>query len=320
MKTEINITDTPQDLDRYTSAQDLRQFYKRKGMDGLELMPCMKAELPEGLEPQDIVGIHLRYFPCWLEFWRGNTQALEMEYGNRETWEIYYGGSDREAFLKGWRDQLDLAQRTGAQYVVFHVAECTLQECITYRPLHSDLEVCLAAAEVINALLDGRDYSFYFLLENLWWSGLNLLDNGPTQALLDAIHYEKKGIMLDTGHLLNTNLNLSTQAEGLAYIHDILDRMGDLTRYIKGIHLNQSLSGAYVKKVLSAPPILGGTYWQKLSAMYPHIGSIDYHAPFTAPGLSRLIRRIDPEFLTYELISASREQHEQLLQEQLRAL
>lgn len=320
MKIEINMTDTEMDLNRFSSREDLRQFFLEKNIDGLELMPCGKPELPGIIEPEDVVGIHLRYFPCWLEFWRGNEKALAEEFGNREVWAMNYGGTTREDFLKQFRAQLELAQRIGAKYVVFHVSECTLNECVTYKPLHSDMEVVEAAAEVINALLDGKNYDFCFLVENLWWSGLNLMDNAVTKALMDRIHYPQKGIMLDTGHLLHTSLEIKSQEDGVPYIHQVLDRMEELTRYIKGIHLNQSISSDYVKTVIAAPKTLKGTYWERLSSLYPHIGKIDYHEPFTADGVAALIRRIAPEFVTIELITSDRQQHEDRLNAQMKAL
>ena len=320
MNIEINMTDTDMDLDRFSSREDLRSFYLDKGIDGLELMPCMASRLPRDLQPEDVIGLHLRYYPCWVEFWRGNEQALLQEYGDRDTWAAYYGGTTREEFLRPFREQLEMAKAIGARYVVFHVSECTLEECLTYRPLHTDLEVVEAAAEVINELLDGRDYDFWFLTENLWWSGLNLMDNRVTQALMDGIHYPKKGIMLDTGHLIHTNLDINTQEEGVSYIHRVLDRMGPLTDYIQGIHLNQSISSQYVKKVIADPPELKGSYWEKLKSMYPHISAIDYHEPFTADGTAALIRRIRPKFVTIELITRDRQQHEQRLNAQMKAL
>ena len=320
MKITMNFTATTQDLDRYADAADLRQFFQGKEIDGLELMLCGSRELPQGMKNEDVVGIHLRYFPSWLDFWKGNREALQKEYGDEETWSMYYGGTSREAFLTEWRKELETAHKIGAKYVVFHVAECTLEECLTYHPRHSDMEVCQAACEIINELMDGTPYRFYFLVENLWWSGLNLLDNQVTKALMDGIHYAKKGIMLDTGHLLNTNQELKTQEEGTAYIAQVLDHMGNLTHYIKGIHLNQSLSGEYVKSVIANPPTFTGTYWDKLSKIYPHIYHIDYHEPFTAPGVAPLIRRVCPEFLTLELITTDRGHHEAALNAQLEAL
>ena len=320
MKITMNITATSQDLDRYADGEDLRQFYQEKDLDGLELMPCGCLELPSGLTSGDVVGIHLRYSPCWVDFWNGNREALQKEYGDEDTWTMYYGGKTRDAFLEPWRQELEYAHRIGAKYVVFHVAECTLEECLTYHPRHSDMEVCQAACEMINALMDNTPYQFCFLVENLWWSGLNLMDNAVTKALMDGIHYQNKGIMLDTGHLLNTNRELKTQEEGVQYIGSVLDQMGDLSHYIRGIHLNQSLSGGYVKSVIADPPQLSGTYWERLQKIYPHIYHIDYHEPFIAPGVPPLIRRIHPDFLTLELITSDRAQHDAALNAQIEAL
>ena len=94
--------------------------------------------------------------------------------------------------------------------------------------------------------LDGETGTFEFLMENQWWPGFTMTDPDQTAYLLDAVRYPRKGIMLDTGHLLNTNPDLHSEGEGVAYIHSILDAHGDLCRYIRGFHFNLSLSGDYV--------------------------------------------------------------------------
>ena len=320
MKVTINMTDTDMDLDRYAGPEDLRSFLKANRLDGLEFMPCMGTVLPEGWKKEDVVGIHLMYYHCWLDFWKGNAEALDREYGTRENWQMFYNGGTREGFLEIWRKQLKLAHEIGAKYVVFHVAECSLEECLTYEPRHTDREVCQAACEIINQLLDGTNYNFYFLVENLWWSGLNLRDNDVTRQMLEGIRYPHKGIMLDTGHLLNTNLELRTQEEGVRYIHQVLDYMGELTHYIKGIHLNMSLSGAYVKDVIAHPPVLTGDYWKRLSDLCPHIYTIDHHEPFTADTVGTILQRLGPEFVTFEYITQTREQHGAFLREQWKIL
>jgi hypothetical protein len=44
------------------------------------------------------------------------------------------------------------------------------------------------------------------------------------------VHDEKKGLILDTGHLLHTNLDLKNQEEGLRYINRMLDEHKDLLK------------------------------------------------------------------------------------------
>lgn len=320
MKVTINITDTDMDLNRYAGPEDLQSFLRENRLDGLEFMPCMGTVLPEGWKDEDVVGVHLMYYHCWLDFWLGNTDALDREYGTRENWQMFYNGGTREGFLEVWRKQLKLAQEIGAEYVVFHVSECSLEECLTYEPKHTDRQVCQAACEIINELLEGEDYNFCFLVENLWWSGMNLMDNAVTKELLEGIRYPNKGIMLDTGHLLNTNPELKTQEEGVEYVHQILNRMGELTHYIKGIHLNMSLSGEYVRKTVLNPPVLTGDYWKRLSDLCPHIYTIDHHEPFTASNVGSILKRLEPQFVTFEYITQSREQHREFLRRQWQAL
>ena len=316
----MNITAWEPELAPYESREDLKRFYRDLGYDGLELMLCGTPEVPEKLPREDLIGLHLRYYHSWVDFWKEDRQALLREFGEEALWQQYFGGATRQEFLDGFRMDLDTAQALGVKYVVFHIAECTLEESLTYRFVHTDEEVCDAAVEVINTLLDGKDYDFHFLVENLWWSGLTLTRPEITRRVMDGIHYPKKGILLDTGHLLHTNNDLRTQAEAVDYIGQILDRNGDLCRWIKGMHLNQSLSGAYVQEALKHPMELTGDYWQRLTQIFPHIQKIDYHQPFTDPGVAALIRRIRPEFVTVELLPKDLQQRRDWLRLQMEAL
>ena len=314
------MTAVDSDMNRFADREHLRHFYKDKGIDGIELMMCGVKDIPDKITQEDIQGLHLGFFPSWYNFWIGNKKALDEEFGDRQTWITYYGGENPQDMLKGWEAELELAKHLGVKYVVFHVSESSLEECVTYRWKHSDQEICDKACEIINCLLDGKDYDFYFLAENLWWSGLNLTDPSVTRRLMEGIHYPKKGIMLDTGHLLHTNNSLRTQSEGVQYIHSVLNQHGDLCRYIKGIHLNQTMSGEYVRDFLKNPIQLTGNHRQQLSQVYPHIFKIDSHLPFTAEGAAELICRIAPKFLTYELITSSLQEHEEKLLAQLKAI
>ena len=126
--------------------------------------------------------------------------------------------------------------------------------------------------------------------------------------------------MLDIGHLMHTNTALQSQEEGIEYINSVLDAHGDLCSYIKGVHLHQSLSGAYVGGLIQNPTKLEGTYYERLCQAYYHILNIDTHRPFTGKGIRELIDRIDPDYLTYEFMSRGREEHEGFLSLQNAAL
>lgn len=294
MKFQMNFTTSYDDVIRFGSAEELQQFYTEHGCTGLEVMPLgystkdapdvyLSAEECPLIRPEMVTGVHCCCSGDWI-------------------------ASDRQKLIEGYRRDLDYATRMGAEYVVFHVVQVDDEEGITYKLKHTDREVIEEAADFINELLDGQKYDFWFLMENLWWPGLTFLHPEDTQILLDRVHYEKKGFMLDTGHFLHTNLDLETQEEGVTYIQKMLDAHRNMISYIKGIHLQQSLTGDYVKKWLQSVHELPKDPMERFCKVYEHIFQIDRHEPFTAEGVEDLVRRIDPLYVTYEYITRSREE------------
>ena len=293
------------------------------GCGGVEALwggEALSTEIPAGL----CVGYHLTFWPDWLDFWRGDRDALRRKFGSEAAWRAFYGGAEgRDTLLALYRADLERAQALGALYVVFHVSDVSLEEGYTYRWLHTHREVLDAGAEAANLLLEGLAPKLLFLVENQWWPGFTFTDPAQTRRLLDAISYPNKGIMLDTGHLLNTGLCLNSQAEGAAYLHRMLDEHGALCRYIRGVHLHQSLSGAYVRAHTGAPPRHWrdeADYLKKFSESYAHILRIDTHSPWDDPEIAAVIRRIGPDYLVHELSAASRAEREERVAVQRRAL
>lgn len=320
MKTMINMTTSTHDTDRYNDINDLRAFYKDRNLDGLELM-LFGLEVPDKIPAEDIIGVHLSYYTHWVDFWRGNTDGLINEYGSLDKAYERFGGSDRSVIVDKFITELDNAQRLNAEYVVFHVGDVTLESTFTYKHAYTDAEVIESTCELINEILKDRDYSFYFLVENLWWAGFSFTSYDTTKMLLNGINYGKKGIMLDTGHLLHTNRSLRMQDEAVDYIHDMLDLHGDLCSYIKGIHLNQTLSGEYVESVLNSPlPKLSDDMRERYRQAVSHVYKIDNHQSFTTAKIRTVIDRIKPLFLTHELITNDLQEHIEHLDMQLAAL
>ena len=315
-----NITNSNVDTDRYRDAEDVRAFCRMHCLDGLELMPVGGSFelscIPESL----VVGIHLPFYTNWYDFWVGDEAALMDEYQSMEVVRSVYGGDQPSALLDALRKHLDFAQKLRAKYVVFHVSNVTLPECMSYRFKHTDAEICRAAAEFINRLLDGRNDSFVFLVENLWWPGLTMTRPEVTRELMESIHTPRKGIMLDTGHMMHTNHSLRTQNEALEYIHRQLDAHGSMCDWIRGIHLHQSLSGSYVREAVKRDVQWKDTYWERRWQSTEHVLKIDRHEPFDTPNVRALIERIAPAYLTHEFITNDRGQHDAYLQTQNRAV
>lgn len=307
MKVTMNFSLSYDDMIRFSSAEELRDFYRNAGCDGLEVMP-LEPDMRLLVLPDMAVGIHLCCPSDWMRM-------------------------DREQLLAHYRQNLETARTLGAEYVVFHVTQVSPLESFTYVPEHTDEEVILATADLVNELLSEQEPSFWFLMENLWWPGLNFRRPEMTYLLLESIHYQKKGLMLDTGHFLHTNHKLRTQEEALLSLNQMLDeheayfhsaRTGadgeDFLAWIHGIHLQQSLTGAYVEDCLTHPHILSDDPMEQMNQLFTHIFAIDKHQPFTAPGVRELVERIQPEYVTLEYITESREQLAEYLSQGMAAL
>lgn len=294
MKITMNFSVSEDDIRRYLDSADLQAFYQQFALSGLEVMPIDHDEA-QLLKPDMITGVHLCCYTDWIDL-------------------------DQDMLLQHYRKNLDYAKKMGAEYVVFHVTQVSYAESLIYVMKHTNEEIVDAAANFINRLLDGKDYDFYFLMENLWWPGLTFEDPAITKRLLDQVHYSKKGLMLDTGHFMNTNTELKTAEDAIVYLNQMLDAHQVLLPAIKGIHLNQSLSGAYVKDY-RAHMLTPSVYPKELTTQaFLHIFHIDLHQPFVADGVHDLVKRIDPLYVTLEYISRNREEHTRMLRQGVNAL
>lgn len=315
----MNMTDCRWDEERFQNGQSVAKFLQRHNLDGLELMHLPGGE-PSFFQTENVKGLHLRNWYDWVDLWNGNLGNLLREYETLDQIREIYGGLGRDRILKPLQTDLELARRLHVSYVVFHVCDVKNTEFFTNRLLHTDEEVVDAAAELINELLDGKPFEFEFLMENLWWPGLTMTRPEITERLLEQVHYPRKGIMLDTGHLMHTNLELSTEEEAIDYVLEQIEEHGKLTAYIRGIHLNQSLTGSYVKEFLSHKDEMPASHRERDAACYEHVFRIDPHLPFTSHRALELVEAVQPEYLTYEFISSSREELEEKIRQQNRTL
>ncbi len=315
MKCIMNISTHGSDLERYESREILRAYYRSFGLDGLEVLEA-GADEKAILAPEDVIGVHLKYYPCWYCLWSGDEQTLLEEFGSRDEAERQFGGKGREAILSGFRKNLEFARNYRPSYVVFHVSDVLMAEAVTRSFRYTDEEIIDAAAEILNCIFT-KDEGFELLAENLWWPGLTMLKPELTYRLLEKIRYPRKGIMLDVGHLLHTHTGLRTQAEGASYIRRVMEQYDDRS-IIRGVHFHQTLSGAYVEEQKKNPPKLSGSYYDRLCALAGYVYQVDSHKPFTGPEARELISWLNPEYLVYELLTAGRKEHERYMEELVR--
>ncbi len=282
----------------------LQGFCAKHHLDGVELLIYDDKGYKDNYI-DTAIGVHLQYWPIWLDFWRGEQQQvlfpIEREYGIQE--------KSREEWLQKVRANIAVSAKVQPKYMVWHVSHSSLTETYTLDYHYTDEQVVDATIEVFREVADAIPKGTYLLFENLWHSGLKLTNPSIVDRLLNraSAYYDKVGLMLDTGHLMNTNMNLQNEEQGVQYILNTVRALGSNAKAIKGMHLNCSLSGAY-QKTLGHPP----TQWD-MNAHMVHITSIDQHKPFKQADLRPLIDAIQPLYVTHELNYASIAELDELL-------
>ena len=126
---------------------------------------------------------------------------------------------------------------------------------------------------------------------------------------------------------MNTSCELVTPEDAVAYVHAMLDEheKEGMLDWIKGIHLQMSLSGDYVKKQrkeweenpLNFEEI---PFYELFSLAYNHACKIDLHVPFVGEGVKVLVERIDPNYVTFEFQPPTREEYEEYAEIQSKVL
>ncbi len=298
------------------NSQQLHAFLSRHNLDGLEMMFCAPWDA-QFHKPEWMQGCHLRFWPWWLDFWRGDQEALLRLFGSQGNINECYGGSTREAWLEIYRENIRAASKAGVKYLVLHVSHARTAELFSWKFSATSREVIEATIEVVNELTPAIPQDVTLLFENLWWPGLTLTDKGLTAMLLDSVDHRNIGIMLDTGHLMNTNPDLRTEAAGAEYVINTLESLGSYAQYVKGIHLHKSLSGKYLKA--SQTSSKHNTAYN-MDEVMNHVLKIDEHRPFTTSAARSIVDYLQPEFLVHEFMYKDLAEWEQKLDQQQRAL
>lgn len=318
MRQLMNITGYSDDVDRYESAEDLENSLRSYGLDGVELLDSGEPNLPI-FRPERVYGVHLPCYSTWMPLWTGDKERLVAEFGSEEAYRAFYGGDTREALVDALGRSLELAGRWNPEYLVLHLSECSMADSMLRHHTYSDEAVTDAMIDLVNETLDRIPGTPWLLFENLWYDGLTMERPEIVERLLRGVRYPKAGIMLDLGHLMHTNLDLRSSEEAVDYFHEILDRYNDLSM-IRGIHLHQAISGEFSRKLMTTWKPIEGDYYQRMGEVMGNIFQIDAHQPFLSPRIGEILERIDPDYLTIELISRNRQEHETMLRQQRQVL
>ena len=279
----------------YDREEDIEKTLRKLHLDGIENL--IYGTEP-ALHPTDRItlGCHLAYWPDWMDFYLGKKDFYEKDFPTKQSLMDTFGGITVEDWIEKIRRNIRAALAEKPAYLVWHVADCSVEEIWTRRFRYSSREVLKAAAEVYSAVADEVPQTVQVLFENIFWPGLYTLEPEDVDYFFSCLPGKNVGIMLDTGHLMNTNWGIRTETDGADYVCSIVNRLGSMKDLIKGIHLSCSISGNYQRTHVGPPPaeitpeIIGH-----------HIISIDQHRPFTTDAAKRIVDTVEPEFLTHEL-------------------
>ena len=207
----------------YDREEDIEKTLRKLHLDGIENL--IYGTEP-ALHPADRItlGCHLAYWPDWMDFYLGKKEFYEKDFPTKQSLIDTFGGTTVEDWIEKIRRNIRAALAEKPEYLVWHVAHCSLDEIWTRRFRYSSHDVLKAAAEVYGAVAEEVPPSVTVLFENIFWPGLYTLEPEEMDYFFSLLPGKNTGIMLDTGHLMNTNPCLATEVIG-----NSLRRFGDFS-------------------------------------------------------------------------------------------
>lgn len=309
MKKLFHLSTTPKQLQMFEEDwEDIKDFVSKNHMDGIELGLTIDYDL-EKIPKEIVTGVHLSFYPMWLDFWKGNEDKLAQQFTSKGELCAYYKGESPECLVESYKKQYERAKALGAKYMVFHVSHVLPEDSFTWQFDYTDQEVMEATIELVNTAFPNEEEGPLLLFENLWWPGLNYKDAKLTKWFIDKVQYPNKGYLVDVSHLILNNGEIGTEKQAYDYIKETIEALGETKQWIKGIHLNKTLPKYYMQRDHS---YLLQRYQetkdskQKLALLKKHINALDGHVPFDHPMAKKIVDLIQPLYCVYETAPTSR--------------
>jgi len=270
--------------------------FLHSGADGIELLT---GYCPVDPSFKDYVrGVHLPYATDWYSSWSGDPDMTGVP--DEDIIFVYYG-RNRADILNNLVSAIGHASSLEPEYAVLHGGSVTLDEVFEERRRRYDTDVIDALAEILNSVVSrfkGGRPPFTILFENLWWSGIRLLDDSEMKRLERKLEFDDWGFCLDTGHMMNAAGTRDSEGDAILSLMDIFrDYSDDLKERIVTMHLHLSTSC----ELPAVPDISMMTQNEKLTAAYERVSRMDQHRPFTMRECTALVNEIRPSFVTHEI-------------------
>ena len=159
----------------YDREEDITKIIKDLKLEGIENL-VYGEEPAKHPVPSLTVGCHLAYWPDWMNFYLGRSDLYKKDFPTEKSLIDYFGGTTVEAWERRIRNNIRAALAEKPAYLVWHVADCSVEEIWTRRFRYSSREVLKAAAEVYSAVADEVPQTVQALFENIFWPGLYTLE------------------------------------------------------------------------------------------------------------------------------------------------
>ena len=325
----INFSVYSEDTVRFNHDWQAVAAYTR-GLPKIAGVELLLGYEPPPLVPEGLVkAVHLPFWVTWLDVWHDKPDALARYFPDVEAEHLIYycGGSDPAALINTQRHLWLNAATLQPDYAVLHVSHVEVAHAFTRQYTYSNVDIIDAMADLLNATaatFDQGEPPVRLYLENLWWPGLTFTDGEAARRLAARLNFENWAFVLDTGHLMNNNPNLTSESQAIDYVLATVNRLPSTVRNrIEGLHLHFSLSGIYQKEKLQTGLPAGfeqlSVHEQRNLARL-NAYQIDQHRPFTDPRCVDIVEALPLRYLTHEFLSATQTEYEAKLATQQTAL
>ena len=314
------------DLERVEGGwKGLKKYIDESDADGLELL--IGYEPASDDIPKELVkSIHLPFWITWLDVWRKGEKGMKAYFPPMPAEHIQYccGGSNQGEMIATQKKLWELAAVYNPKQAVMHAAHVELEHAFTRKFTYTDTEVLQNFSEVLNRTAqefsDGEP-PCVIGIENLWWPGLNFSDSSQTDDFAGSLNFDKWNLVLDTGHLMNTNPNLRCEDEAVDFVLEKLSQLSpDIRKRIQSMHLNLSLSGEYqlqqTRKGLPAD-WENLTHTEKYSLARNYVLKIDQHLPFQTERVKEIVNMVKPHTIIHEFITPTMKEYDKHLKQQM---
>ncbi|MDE5422782.1 hypothetical protein L3073_11235 [Ancylomarina sp. DW003] len=319
----------PSDLKRIEGGwKGLKKYIEQSDTDGLELLIGYEAASEE--IPKELVkSIHLPFWITWLDVWRKGERGLKTYFPpmSDECIQFCCGGSNQIDMIATQKKLWELAATYNPKQAVMHAAHVELEHAFTRKFTYTNSEVLNSFAEFLNRTAqefsDGEP-PCVIGVENLWWPGLNFSDSALTDDFAGSLNFDRWNLVLDTGHLMNTNPKLRCEDEAVDFVLEKLSQLsGDVRKRIQSMHLNLSLSGEYQLEQMRKGLPSGWenfTHTEKYNLARNHVLKIDQHLPFQTERVKEIVKFVQPHTVVHEFITPTMAEYGDHLKQQMELL